>query len=218
MIILKPEKKNIKGVIEIAVRALRQGKTVVFPTDTSYGLAVDATNEVAVRKLFRLKGRSFKKPVHVVVPSVAAGKRLVRWNAAAETLVRNFWPGAVTLVLPLRTTDASIHKLAAKSGFLGLRMPASDIALGLSKQLRLPITATSSNISGMPDCYSAAEVIEQFINQKNKPDIIIDIGPLPRRKPSTVIKIADGIWEILRQGPVSKKQIEKVLNTNVLQV
>jgi L-threonylcarbamoyladenylate synthase len=86
-------------------------------------------------------------------------------------------------------------------------MPNNKIALDLAKFLKRPITATSANVSGKNDCYSAHEIISQFQNQKNKPDIIINAGTLPKRKPSTIVKIQNHNVEILREGPISKKQI-----------
>jgi L-threonylcarbamoyladenylate synthase len=86
-------------------------------------------------------------------------------------------------------------------------MPKNDIALDLSGLLKKPITATSANVAGEPDCYSAAEIIKQYKNQKHKPDIVINVGKLPRRKPSTIVKIDGNKHEVIRKGPVSVKKI-----------
>jgi L-threonylcarbamoyladenylate synthase len=189
---------------------------VVNPTDTCYGLAVDAANIKAIKKLYQIKGRDFKKPVHVVVPSVAYAKKIARWNGAAEKLARKFWPGTLTLVLPVGEglkPSPTLLQLSAGTGFVGLRMPNNKIALDLAKHLKCPITATSANLSGQPDCYSADEIIAQFTKQKHKPNIIINAGKLPKRKPSTLVRVFDNEVKILRQGPVSEKQITSLLNT-----
>jgi L-threonylcarbamoyladenylate synthase len=212
MIVLKYQKSNHKNIIQACVHALRQGKVVAFPTDTSYGLAVDATNIRAVKKLYRVKGRDFKKPVHVVVADQIVAKKIAHWEKSAEKLSKQFWPGAVTLVLPLTSKASSWKILSAKSGFIGLRMPKNNIALDLANILNRPVTATSANLAGQPDCYSAKEISGQFETEKYRPDIIIDSGKLPKRKPSTVVKIDKGEIEILRQGPVSENKIKKILN------
>jgi L-threonylcarbamoyladenylate synthase len=229
MIILDYEKQHHKKIIDACVLALKRGKSVVYPTDTSYGLAVDAGNVMAIKKLYQIKGRNFNKPVHVVVPSLAYAKRIARWNKAAEKLAKKFWPGQLTLVLPIvgaelarpslisggqgQPLQKAIHRLSANTGSIGLRMPDNLIAMDLAKHLKLPITATSANVSGRADCYSAAEIIAQFQTQKYKPDIIINAGKLPKRKPSTLVRIFDDVIKVLREGPVSEKQIISLLNT-----
>jgi|SRR6266404_6189752 len=211
MVILKYNKQHHKQIIRSAVLALKQGKIVAYPTDTSYGLAADATNTKAVNKLYKIKGRAFNKPVHVVVPSVAYAKKIVRWNKISSALAKKFWPGAVTLVLGLKIKDLKFKKLSAATGFIGLRMSNNKIALDLAKYLGVPITATSANISGFSDSYSAEQIIKQFKNKKHKPDIIISAGKLPKRKPSTIVKVDGERIEILRKGPISKKQVKQAL-------
>lgn len=210
MIILDYNKKLHKQIINACVLALKQGKVVVYPTDTCYGLAVDATNIKAVQKLYSVKGRDFNKASAIVVPSVAYAKKFVYWNKTVSALAKKFWPGAITLVLGLRVQDRGMSQLSAKSGYLGIRMPKHAIALDLAKKLNRPITATSSNISGMPDCYSTIEVLKQFKDKKLKPDIVINFRKLPRNKPSTVVKINKNQIQILRSGPITQKQIANV--------
>jgi len=214
MVIIHYKKSQHSQIIEGLVLALKQGKILAYPTDTSYGLAADAENFEAIRKLYRIKGRQFNKPIHVVVPSVAYAKKIVKWNKTASNLVEKFWPGALTLVLPLKTKgDDGYRLLSAGNRTIGLRMPNNQIALDLAKYLKRPITATSANLSGKADTYSAKDVLKQFEKKKSQPDIIINFGKLPKRKPSTVVKITppDPLFrkegegskiEILRQGPV----------------
>jgi len=190
--------------------ALKSGKVIAYPTDTSYGLAVDATNVAAIKKLYKVKGRNFNKPVHIIPPTIAAAKKIVQWDKAAEKLAKKFFPGALTLVLGLRVKGLGFSLLSAKSGWLGIRMPKNDIALDLAKEFKKPITTTSANVSGQADCYSAADVLKQFSKQKFKPDIIINAGKLVKRKPSTVVKIHNNQIQILRVGPISETQIQNV--------
>jgi L-threonylcarbamoyladenylate synthase len=214
MIIVDYSKKYHRNIIKSAAKALKQGKAVAYPTDTSYGLAVDATNIMAIKKLYSIKGRNFSKPVHVVVPSISYLKRMVRWNTKADKLAKRFWPGALTTVSKLKIKNLTLKILSADTGFLGVRMPKNKIAQDLSRFLNHPITTTSANVSGQKDCYSIKEIIAQFKSHKIKPDIIINAGKLPKRKPSTVVKIAGGQVTVLREGPISQKQISEVLGVS----
>jgi L-threonylcarbamoyladenylate synthase len=194
------------------------GKSVVYPTDTCYGLAVDASNIKAVKKLYQIKERGFNKPVHVVVPSMAYAEKIAEWNSSAIKLSKKFWPGAVTIILTLKAKDQSLKLLSAGTKSIGLRMPKNQIALDLAKQLGSPITATSANpsanISAGHDSYSAADVVAQFTKQKYKPDIIINAGSLPKHKPSTLVRAFDDVVKVLREGPVTEAEILKsLLNT-----
>ncbi|MBI4363534.1 MAG: threonylcarbamoyl-AMP synthase [Candidatus Doudnabacteria bacterium] len=201
--------------ISEAVKILKTGGIVVYPTDTAYGLAVDATNEKAVRKLYRVKGREFKKPIHVIVPTkycntVTYYSKIVRLNSLAEKLIRKFWPGPLTVVLPLKGRGKSWQILSAGTKTIGIRYPANLMAQALVEPFKRPITTTSANIAGKPDCYSTAEVKKQFAKFKYKPDFYLDGGKLPKRPPSTVVSLV-GHVKILRQGPISEKEIKKAL-------
>ncbi len=207
MVIIDYKKKFHKQIIQSCVLALKQGKVLAYPTDTSYGLAVDASSISAIKKLYQIKGRGFNKPVHIVVPSILYAKKIAVWNKSAEKLMKKFWPGALTLILECGIQNAEFKILTAKTGSIGLRMPKNLIALGLSRQLKAPITATSANVSGQTDCYSADDIIAQFKGQNYKPDIIINAGRLPKNKPSTLVRAFDDVVKILREGPVSEKQI-----------
>lgn len=181
---------------------------MVYPTDTSYGLAVDATNLAAVNKLYRLKGRNFNKPVHVIYPSTGWLKKIVKLNIRALRLMAKFLPGPLTLVLPLKSKLPSFKKLSAGTGTLGVRLPNHKTALGLVKRFGKPITTTSANIAGKDAAYSVIEVKKQFSHSALKPDFYLDGGKLKKVKPSTVASVSTNHVKILRPGPVSEKQIK----------
>src|ERR1051326_7432209 len=104
MIIIDYQKSKHKEIIHACVQALKSGKVIAYPTDTSYGLAVDSNNLAAIKKLYRVKQRQSSKPVHVIVPSMAYGKKITRWNKIADKLIKKFWPGPLTLVLKLKVS------------------------------------------------------------------------------------------------------------------
>lgn len=211
MKIIKYQKKYHKKIIADCVLALEQGKTLVYPTDTSYGLACDATNFDAIIQIYRIKERNFQKPIHIIPPSTAYARKVTAWGKLAGRLAKKFWPGPLTLVLSIKSGERFLKQLGAKTGNIGLRFPKNSFALDLVKSLKKPITTTSANpskiASGGFDSYSAAEVKKQFKNKKFQPDIIIDAGKLPNRKPSTVVLALNNHIEILRPGPISQKQI-----------
>lgn len=211
MIVVDYNSKIHQEIVKSCVQVFKQGKVVVFPTDTSYGLAVDATNEKAVERLYGVKGRDFNKPVSVVAPSKEYAEKMVAWSDYSEKLAKRFWPGALTLILPLQADAGVSRKVTAGLDSIGLRLPDNKIALDLVKTLNKPITATSANPSGGYDCYSVKDVLNQFENKENKPDIIINTGRLDRTKPSTLVKVENDRFEVLRQGPVSEKDIKKAL-------
>ena len=217
MIIIDYKKKYHNKIVKAAVAALELGKCVVYPTDTSYGIAVDATNFDAIIRLYRIKERDINKPIHIIAPSLAKAKKIGQWNKQATQLAQKFWPGPLTLVLKIKDKQQTYKLLGAKTGNIGLRMPKNTLALDLAKILGRPITTTSANpsaaASGGHDSYSAKEVLTQFRNKKHQPDIVINAGKLAKRKPSTVVKIDNHELTILRIGPITKKQIQNATNS-----
>jgi len=197
--------------IEEAVKILKSGGILVYPTDTVYGLAVDATNVQAVKKLYQLKGRTFKNPIHVIFPSGNEILKTVALNTTALKLMNKFWPGPLTIVLPLKAKGKSWQMLSANSGTIGIRYPANQTVHELVELLGRPITTTSANLSGHNDCYSINEVEQQFAKSSRQPDFYLDGGKLKRTKPSTVVLITNNHVKILRPGPVSEIQINKAL-------
>lgn len=199
-----------KNIVE-AVKVLRKGGVVAYPTDTAYGLAVDATNVVAVKKLYRLKGRDFNKPVHVIPPSKVWIEKIVKLSPQAKLLIENLMPGPVTFVLPLKASGPSWKMLTASTKTMGIRRPKNKLALDLVFMFGKPITTTSANVSGQDNTYSVAQIQKQFAKAQYKPDFYLDGGKLKKTKPSTVVWLTNNHVKILRQGPVSEKEIKRVL-------
>lgn len=173
-----------------AVVALQAGNTVVFPTETSYGLGCDSTNQEAVDKIFQIKGRKNDKPLLVVVPSVEMAKKYLVWNDLLEDLSKKYWPGPLTVV-------GNGHDLAvgvvASDGTIAVRVTNHPIAKFLSEKLGLPVVATSANLADAGDIYDSKQI-------EVKPDILIDGGVLPQNPPTTIVSVVDNHLKILRQG------------------
>jgi len=182
--------------LDAAVKALQKGQTIVFPTETSYGIGCDATNQSAVDKIYKIKGRTSDKPLLVVAPTVAMAKKYLVWNNTIESLANQFWPGPLTIIGKVKSLKSKVKSLSvgvvATDGTIAIRVTAFPALQKLAEKLSHPIVATSANLSGAGDVYSAAEAIKMFAEQKNQPDIILDYGELPHRPPSTIVRVVGG--------------------------
>ncbi|TET84487.1 MAG: threonylcarbamoyl-AMP synthase [Candidatus Nealsonbacteria bacterium] len=196
MPILKVDQKNLKTIVKIMVKSIKQGEVVVCPTDTVYGLLADATNKKAVKKLLKIKKRKAQTPIPIFVKDLKEARKIAKIDKKEEKFLKKVWPGKVTAILrPKRKFPKGIGKPKKE---IGLRIPNYKIINQLLKLCNHPLTGTSANISGKPPSTKIKEVLKQFKNQKYQPDLIIDAGNLPKSKPSVVLDLR--IWppKILR--------------------
>lgn len=190
---MKVVKADVAGIRE-AVRVLKQGGVIAYPTETTYGLGCDPRNAAAIRRIFRIKGRSQKKSFLLVAATVAQVKKVAVLSGASVRLARRYWPGPLTLVLQQRSDPRKD---------IGIRVSSSGIVQKLASRFGYPIVSTSANRSGEVECRSGRAVVTRFSKQANQPDLVIDAGRLPRRKPSTIVRVtASGRLEVLRHGAV----------------
>ncbi len=182
---------------------LHQGKTLVFPTETTYGLGCDATNQEAVDAIFGIKGRPSDKPLLVVVPTVEKAREYILWNDAVETLATRFWPGSLTIVGEYKI-DPNVPPLAR-----GVVSPGSTVAIRVTRfpflqelttRFGRPVVATSANLSGAGELYDPREIEMMFAGKNSQPDALVDAGLLPHELPTTIVSVIGGKMEILRQG------------------
>lgn len=190
-------KENLIEVVE----ALRAGEAVVFPTETTYGLGCDATNEVAVKKIFKIKGRRSVKTFLVVVPTVEMAKEYLEWNELLQKISEKYWPGAVTVV-GCAKKDFQIDGVVAGDGTMAIRVTAYPWLNELAMQFGKPIVATSANLADGGGSYDVGGIKKVFENQEFRPDIIIDAGVLPQNPPTTIVSVVNNELKVLRQGEV----------------
>lgn len=183
--------------ISQAVHVLRRGGIVAFPTETSYGLAVDPTNERAVARLFRLKGRAAGKSVPIIAASTAMAARYAHLSSIERRLARRFWPGPLTIVLSLKKGTGFASGVAHKNGTVALRVSSHPIARALSRRLKKPITATSANLAGGPPAFRVSDIPAGI-------DYVLASGALRKRRPSTIVQVVRGEIRVLRAGAVGK--------------
>lgn len=189
-----------KRALAAAAAVLEAGGAVVFPTETSYGLAAKPDDAAAVRLVYAIKGRPATKPLPLVAASArAVAKAFVMKGASAE-LARKHWPGPLTLVLPLRRGRVLPALAGGKSG--AVRVPASAWARAIAAACGGLATSTSANLSGDEPCYRSTETRAAFSGRDASPDLLLDGGTLPVRKPSTIVRVRRGKMDVLRPGPV----------------
>ena len=185
-----------KAVAEAAL-VVKQGGVVAIPTDTVYGLGCDPSSDKAVARLYEVKNRE-AKPVPLLCADVAVAERLVDLDGVARKLAVLHWPGALTIVAPIKRGSNLSRLLDQGSGYLGVRVPDSEVCVALAGKVGGSITGTSANLSGRPSCRTAAQVAESL---DGRIQLVIDGGEL-RGKESTVVKVSEGTVEVLRKGSV----------------
>ncbi len=187
-----------------AIASLKRGDVIVFPTETLYGLGADALNPAAVEKVFRLKGRNPDTPIPIIVADQAMLKGLLeKIPPIARTLMEQFWPGPLTLVL--QAVPGTPKQLLNGTGGVGVRISSEAIATQLARQLGRPLTATSANPSGQ----QAASTIEQAQSYfAGEIEIFLDGGKLPSKTGSSVVEVIDDCIKIIREGEISVGQLE----------
>lgn len=205
MCIIYDFRENInKEEVKSSIKMLKEGKILVVPTDTVYGICSDATNEKAVDKIFRIKNRNKNNPLNILVSSVDMAKKYTKnFNKIAETLANKFWPGALTMVF--EKNDLIPKIVTANKETIGVRIPDNEVTLNIINELNLPIACPSANISGRPSGTVVEDIKSDF---KDNVDIYIDCGPSKIGIESTIVKINENSVEILRQGKITKEEIK----------
>ena len=187
--------KIIEEELENVIAVLKGGGIIVFPTDTVYGIACDANNDIAINKIYELKGRNNNKPICVLTSSIEKIKKVAYINNQEEQLINKYMPGALTIILNKKENVSDI--LTSNLKTIGVRIPNNEIDLKILDKLNYPLAVTSANISGE----QSSIAIDDFINNlKNKVDIIIDGGITKLKVSSTIIKVEDEEIKILREG------------------
>jgi L-threonylcarbamoyladenylate synthase len=198
--------------ISRAAQILAEGGLVAFPTETVYGLGADAGNDQSVAGIYAAKGRPSFNPLIVHLPDVEAVKELVVWSDEAQTIADAFWPGPLTLVLPLRPGAAVSKLVTAGLDTLAVRVPEAGVAHTLLRTVNRPIAAPSANTSGRISPTRAAHVQDDLTGRI---DGILDGGSCAVGLESTILGLA-GTPTLLRPGGVTREELSSVLGIEVL--
>lgn len=199
-----------KDWLEAAVERIEKGGVVAVPTDTAYGLAAKATDAAVVEKVYAIKGREKKHPLSVMVKDLKMAEEVGRFRERTRKLFIELMPGQVTLVVPAQSILP--QNLLAGGETVAIRLIDHLVPKTIFVRIKYPLTATSANISGEGELYSAEEVWRQFEGRSAQPDLVIEAGDLERVEPSTMVTFDEKEEiKILREGPVSKAEIEAKL-------
>jgi L-threonylcarbamoyladenylate synthase len=191
------------------VTTLQQGGIILYPTDTIYGLGVDARNAAALTRLYALKGRPDNKPMSVLVPNLEITAMLGTLSDDARLLAETFLPGPLTLVLRLHPETALAT--SREQTTVGIRVINHPFCKQLTDAANFPITATSANRSGEPTATTVADILTQFGAAASDIDLIIDGGTLASGTPSTVVDATTVPPSLLRAGALPWEEVLRVL-------
>lgn len=200
-----------EAALDVAVGLLGDGAVVALPTETVYGLAADATRGEAVARIFEAKERPRFNPLIVHVSDIAMARTVARFDELALLLARSFWPGPLTLVLPLLPGTAVSPLVTAGLDTVAVRMPRG-FAARVIERLGRPLAAPSANRSGKVSATSAAAVAAGL---GDRIPLIIDGGPAPVGVESTILKVSGGRLALLRPGGVPVGEIEAAAGMDV---
>jgi tRNA threonylcarbamoyl adenosine modification protein (Sua5/YciO/YrdC/YwlC family) len=192
------------GRMEQAAAVLLNGGIVAFPTDTVYGVGVDATNARAVRRLYEIKGRSRNKAIPILIHNQKMLKHIVKKIPSdVEKIMDELWPGSLTIVLQ---KYSGVLREVSDSDTIGVRIPDNIIPLGLVSLLSRPLATTSANLSGEPPATTADDVIRSF---GDSIDLVLDAGATPSNVVSTVLSVVEKPYRILREGAITRRMLEQ---------
>lgn len=197
--------------VDRAVEALSRGGIVAMPTETFYGLAVDAGNPTALERVNALKGKPPGSPVLLLVDSAASARLLcARVPEGFDELAEMFWPGPLTLVVP--AADGVAPQISAGRGTVGVRVPSLGLPRRIAEALGRPISGVSANRYAQPPCRTAAEVPQALPDAaEGGVCLLLDGGPTQGAAPSTVLDLSGARPRILREGIVPPSTLRSYL-------
>jgi tRNA threonylcarbamoyl adenosine modification protein (Sua5/YciO/YrdC/YwlC family) len=214
--------EDLRDVVHLAVQALAEGKVVAFPTETVYAVAASALDPVATARLLTAKRRkSGQPPLTLAVKSADDALDYVpRMSRLAQRIARRCWPGPITLVCHddhpesvLTQLPQPVREAVVPSGTIGLRVPGHPVFLDVMRMLAGPIVVSSANRSGQPDSQTAAEVVRALGDDVQ---LVLDDGQSRFGVPSTVVKVNEKSFELLRVGVVSEQTLRRLASLVIL--
>jgi tRNA threonylcarbamoyl adenosine modification protein (Sua5/YciO/YrdC/YwlC family) len=210
-----------RDVVHRAVQALAEGGLVAFPTETVYGLAASALDEDAVGRLLMVKGRAEAKPLTLAIRSADEARDYAPdLCPLAQRLARRCWPGPITLVVDdshpeslVRQLPPRVQQAVSPQQTIGLRVPGHTVILDVLRMLAGPLTLSSANRSGMPEAVSAKQIVDTFGDQIA---LVVDDGPCRFGQPSSVVRVNQGQYEVLRAGVVPERTLRRLASLLLL--
>lgn len=192
--------------LKIVTQALNEGKLIVFPTETVYGIAGNGLTLSVVNNLYQAKKRDYSKPFTLMVNDITKIKDIAYVSENEEKVIKKFMPGPITLIL--KKKDCISNLVTANSDTVGVRIPNHEIALSILKSVDYPLATSSANISGSVNNSNIEDIINDL---ENYVDIFIKGNISSNLLASTVVEIKNNEVNILRSGIISKENIEEVI-------
>lgn len=207
----KEKEINNQVIYEVA-KALKEGKLVVFPTDTVYGIGTNAFNKVACKKIYDVKGRPEIKPLTILISNIYMLEELVEQISPLEQkLINVFWPGPLTIKFR-KKENVLPEIISAGDEYVRVRLVNDGIIYKLIQTANVPIVAPSANLSGNPTGIKINNIINEF---NNKVDYIIDYGDLVNDEVSTIVQVENNKISILREGKLKKEEFKVFEEKNI---
>ena len=198
--------QSLKEGVSVGAETILRGGVVALPTESFYGLSVDATNAQAVDKIFAIKKRGPELPILILISSVVElAKYVIAVPPAAKQLGKRFWPGGLTMIF--ESAPILPSSLTGGTGKIGIRISSHPVARVIQKALAVPITGTSANISGTPPCTTADQVLECLGTEV---DLVLDGGPTQGKNPSTILDVTVDPPLIVREGMIRAEEIMSI--------
>ena len=189
--------------IKIAIKKIKAGQIIVFPTDTVYGIGCDPYNKKAILQLYEIKKREKTKPFPIIGYSKKELEKIAEFNPVEEKIAEKFWPGAITLILKVK--DKEIQKSLSLGEKIAVRVPNNKCALALLRECKL-LVGTSANISGTEPFNDPKECNKNLTGY----DLFIDGGIISSEGESTIVEIENNNVKILRKGRISEEMIKEL--------
>jgi L-threonylcarbamoyladenylate synthase len=178
------------AIVDLVAGSLKAGQVMVLPTDTIYGLSCLATEIRAIKKIYHIKKRDSKKPVLVLVSDLAMAKKYAYVSKKQEGLLKYFWSKkSEPTTIILRNKHKLPEELTRRSNGLALRLPKSKFLIKIIEKAGYPLVSTSLNFSGQADIKNLKKLAEYFPKKADRPDLVIDTGRAPLRKPSRIVDL-----------------------------
>lgn len=197
MMIFDLTTKRSRKLKELA-ELLAQGEVIAYPTETVYGIGCDATNRVAVEKIYQIKGKDRNKQLLLLVGSRAMAERYFEFNKLSRRLAKKYWPGALSLIVPVRPEYQGVFGTDP----VGIRVSSSLAATSLSRRLGKPIISTSANPTNQPSALSGDQIAAYFADKLNLIAALADEGVLSFSPGSTIVDTTSFPPKVIRQGAI----------------
>ncbi|MFH0853783.1 MAG: L-threonylcarbamoyladenylate synthase [bacterium] len=192
-----------KQTVSAAVKALKQGKLIVYPTDTAYALGADYLNSQALIDIQKLKGRQQFKPLPLIASDLSQVKKIANLTKPELDLAEQYWPGPLTLLV--KPKKELPYELTLDKDLVAIRVPNQAIARQIAAQMNRPIVSTSINVTKQPAIFQPSEIIKLVPRAEELIELIIDGGVLPKVAPSTIAQALNDKIIIHRSGSIKLK-------------